>query len=565
MLFRKNDKAPATPSIPTTPVPTTPTLPNNATAPSGPIIPSGSPAPANPAWERSGSTANNPANTNGNGNGSVPSSNGNGNNGASHNDNVPVNTGPAVNGNTSAFAAATRAAQARASQNFNPYDVVLEAVKDDLKNGRRLTPSAYDNPTDDDYAVVTEVARRQVQTYNLGAPSRGLPLLVEGSESEMASEVERIAKRITEDVLGWGPIAPYMEDPVVEEIFINGHDSIYVQRAGQFPQKVDSAFRSEYALRMFINNKLDYGSGGRGVTVRTPWRDHRLRDGSRVHVIMDPLVSNLGFGGIAITIRRFRSVARSLDDMVKLGSVTAQAAKFLRAAVKSQLNIAVSGGTGTGKTTFLTVLTSEIDVKDRVITVEDTPELHLHHLPNWVALVTREQSEGLDAVTMADNVRHCLRMRPKRIMLGEARGPEMIAILEAMNTGHDGCMFTVHADDAYRTLQRVETLYLKGGMGNVPLLAIRREIAQALNLIVNIGVFRLPDGREIRRVKEINYVTGSVEGESITHEPIFQWTYERGKEEWTGRLAFTGACPSKLARRLEDRVRDFNWQRDLDE
>ena len=462
------------------------------------------------------------------------------------------------------FVAATRAAQTSASQESSPYDIVLEAVKDDLKTGHRLTAAAYDNPTDEDYAVVMEVARRQIQTFNINAPSRGLPLLVEGSESELAAEIERIAKRVTEDVLGWGPIAPYMEDPMVEEIYINGHDTIYVQKAGQVAIKVNSGFRSEYALRMFINNKLDYGSGGRGVTVKTPWRDHRLRDGSRVHVIMDPLVSNLGFGGIAITIRRFRSVARTMDDMVKLGSLTPAAASFLRAAVRARLNLCISGGTGTGKTTFLQVLTSEIDLQDRVVTVEDTPELQLRHLPNWVALIVREKAEGVEAVTMADNVRHCMRMRPKRILLGEARGPEMISILEAMNTGHEGCMFTVHADDAYRTLQRVETLYLKGGMGNVPLLAIRREIAQALQIIINLGMFRLSDGREVRRVKEINYVTGGVEGELITHEPIFSWAYQPGHEEASGRLEYTGACPSTLLRRMEERVRDFNWRRDVD-
>jgi pilus assembly protein CpaF len=179
--------------------------------------------------------------------------------------------------------------------------------------------------------------------------------------------------------------------------------------------------------------------------------------------------------------------------------------------------------------------------------------------------VTREKAEGVEPVTMADNVRHCLRMRPKRIILGEARGPEMIAILEAMNTGHDGCMFTVHADDAYRTLQRIETLYMKGGMGNVPLMAIRREIAQALQLIINIGVFRLPDGREVRRTREINLVTGGVEGDMITHEPIFQWAYQRGREEWSGRLQYTQACPQALVRRLEDRVAGFNWQRDIED
>jgi pilus assembly protein CpaF len=463
-----------------------------------------------------------------------------------------------------AFSSAVQSSQATANKDHDPYDTVLELVKDELKTGRRISPAAYENPTDEDYNIVAEVARRQIQAYNVAAPSKGLQLLVEGSEGEMASEIERIARRMSDDVLGWGPIAPYMADSMVEEIFINGHREIYIQRAGEGIQKVNSSFRSEYALRLFINNKLDYGSGGRGVTVRTPYRDHRLRDGSRVHVIMDPLVSNLGYGGIAITIRRFRSVARNMHDLVSLGSLTPQAANFLRACVKAQLNICISGGTGTGKTTFLTALTSEIDPAERVVTVEDTPELHLPHLPNWVALVTRERGEQVEAVTMADNVRHCLRMRPKRILLGEARGAEMIAILEAMNTGHDGCMFTVHADDAYRTLQRMETLYLKGGLGNVPMLAIRREVAQAVQLIVNIGIYHQPDGREVRRVKEINFVTGGVEGDLITHEPIFQWVHERGREASSGQLEFMNAYPAPLIRRLEQRLRGFSWERDIE-
>ena len=474
-----------------------------------------------------------------------------------------ASTNPSGNGQT-AFAMASKASAVNPDKETSPYDAILEAVKDELKTARRLSPAAYDNPTDEDYSIVMEVARRQVLAYNANAPTRGLPLLLEGDESEMSVMTERIAKRMTDDVLGWGPIAPFMSDQMIEEIFINGSDSIFVQRAGSGIEKVPSTFRSAYALRLFINNKLDYGSGGRGVTVRTPFRDHRLRDGSRVHVIMDPLVSNLGLGGIAITIRRFRSVARSLEDLVTLESITPQARNFLRAAVRAQMNICVSGGTGTGKTTFLTALTAEIDPIERVVTVEDTPELQLGHLPNWVALITREKTESGEPVTMADNVRHCLRMRPKRILLGEARGPEMIAILEAMNTGHDGCMFTVHADDAYRSLQRMETLYLKGGMGNVPMMAIRREIAQGIQLIVNIGTFRMPDGREVRRVKEIDFVNGNVEGELITHEPVFQWVHERGKEDYTGHLEFTNAYPQQLIRRLEQRVRGFNWQKDIE-
>ncbi len=464
----------------------------------------------------------------------------------------------------SEFSKAYRASRVEVNTEKSPYETVLDSVKEELKYGQGLASTAYDNPTEDDYRLVKEIAKQAVQAYNHSAPSNGVDLLIDAPEEEMATELEKLAKRIADDVLGWGPIAPYMSDGQVEEIFINGQGLIFVQRAGETKQPTSSIFRSPQQLRNFINNKLDIGGGARTVTQRVPYRDQRLSDGSRIHVIMDPLVANLGTGGMAVTIRRFRSVARKLDDLLKLGSLTVPAANLLKAVVQAQFNLCVSGGTGTGKTTFLTAMTAEIDPGERVITVEDTPELQLPHLPDWVQLITRERAEGAEAVIMADLVRHCLRMRPKRILLGEARGPEMVAILEAMNTGHDGCMFTVHADDAFKTLQRVETLYLKSNMGNVPLFAIRREIASALNIIINIGVFRKPDGTDLRRVKEINYVAGNVEKDSpITSEPIFHWAIPPNGEDWQGRLEFTGAYPELLVKRLETRARWFNWERDI--
>lgn len=462
------------------------------------------------------------------------------------------------------FAKAYRASRVEINVDKSPYETVLDNVKEELKYGQALAPGAYESPSDDDYRLVKEIAKSAIQAYNNSAPSNGVDLLVDAPEEEMASELEKLAKRIADDVLGWGPIAPYMADPMIEEIFINGEGTIFVQRAGETKQPTQARFRTPQQLRNFINNKLDIGSGSRTVTARLPYRDHRLSDGSRIHVIMDPLVANLGIGGMAVTIRRFRSVARSLDDLLRLQTITSATRNFLAAAVQAQLNICISGGTGTGKTTFLTALTSEIDPGERVVTVEDTPELQLQHLPDWVQLITREKSEGSDAVVMADLVRHCLRMRPKRVLLGEARGAEMVSILEAMNTGHDGCMFTVHADDAFKTLQRIETLYLKSNMSNVPLFAIRREIASAVQIVINIGVFRQPDGTDIRRVKEINYVSGNIEKESpITTEPIFQWKREPGEEEYTGQLEFTGAYPEQLVKRLETRARWFDWERDI--
>ncbi len=462
---------------------------------------------------------------------------------------------------TPAFTEAMSQARARLpGAAESPYQAILEDVKRQLAGSGRLNVAAYDQPTDDDFNLVRDLARGAIRAHDGKAASAGRQPLMQANNGDFAAELDHLSRRMADDILGWGPISALMKDELVEEIFINGHDQIYCQRVGEPPQRVSAGFLSPNHLRVFINRKLDYGEGGRGVTVKTPWRDHRLADGSRVHVVMSPLVTNLGEGAIAVTIRRFRSVARTVDDLLRLSTITPELAVVLRAAMRAQVNIAISGGTGTGKTTFLTALASEIDPRDRVVTVEDTPELKLDHLPNWVALVTREAGEDTREVSMADNVRHCLRMRPRRILLGEARGPEVMAILQAMNTGHDGTLFTVHADDAYRTLQRIEDLYLMGGMGNVPLLAIRRTIAHAVNLIINIGVFHDGAGRMVRRVREVAYVTGAVEGDMIAFEPLFAWQTEPGRELWTGRLAFSGAHPTGLIARLESRAPGFNWR-----
>lgn len=465
------------------------------------------------------------------------------------------------------IASADAAARYQTLDGQNAYELVLAKVKEELQLTRVLSPDAYANPQPEHYTTVQDVACRAIEAYNGGAATRGHPVLNESLDGEGANEapagVERVAKRMVDDVLGWGLLQPYMTDSRVEEIYVNGSGSVFVQRAGCKPERVNAVFRSPQALLTFINNKLDVGAAARTVTLKTPYRDYRLRDGSRIHVIMDPLVSNLGQTGMAVTIRRFRSVARDINDLVRLRTINAQVANLLRACVAAKLNICISGGTGSGKTTFLSALTSAIDGDDRTVTVEDTAELQLGHLPNWVQLVTRERGEGVDAVTMEQLVRHCLRMRPRRILLGEARGAEMVAILEAMNTGHDGCMFTVHADDAFKTLQRIETLYLKAGLGNVPLLAIRREIASAVQLIVNIGMFMLPDGSEVRRVREVSVVTGVVEGDTVQQEKLFRWETPRGQPPHAGKLSATGARPSALVQRLESHAPWFNWDRDV--
>jgi pilus assembly protein CpaF len=280
-----------------------------------------------------------------------------------------------------------------------------------------------------------------------------------------------------------------------------------------------------------------------------------LPDGSRFHGIRPPLVANRQ--NLVVTIRRFRPVARTLAEMVDLGTMPGPVAAFLEAAVRARCNIVVSGGTATGKSTCLNACGSVLDADERIITIEDTPELQIP-VSNWVQLVTREASEGVQAVQMHDLVRHALRMKPDRIWLGEARGPEMAAILTAANTGHEGVMFTVHADDVHATLTRIETLVLMAeGAANLPLWAVRVNIAAALHLIVHLTRRRLADGSEVRKVTGIGEVSNQLQGEQIVVEPLWEWN------EGAGRLAWSQFYPSgPLNERLVSRA-GFEFQKEI--
>jgi pilus assembly protein CpaF len=364
-----------------------------------------------------------------------------------------------------------------------------------------------------------------------------------------------VAGMIVDDMVGWGPLAAYMADDQVEEIFINGPQEIYVVYAGQPKQRVTSRFRSADHLWDFFFDKLDRAGGSRTISAKIPWLDGRLPDGSRFHGIRPPLVANRQ--NLVVTIRRFRPVARTLLEMVDLGTIPGPAAAFLEAAVRSRCNIALSGGTATGKSTMLNACGSLLDDDERVITIEDTPELQIP-VANWVQLVTREASEGVQAVEMHDLVRHALRMKPDRIWLGEARGPEMSAILTAANTGHEGVMFTVHADDVHATLTRIETLVLMAeGASNLPLWAVRVNIATALDLIVHLTRRRLDDGSEVRKVTGIGEVSRQLQGEQIVVEPLWEW------DEEAGELAWSQFFPSgSLNQRLVSRT-GFEFQKEI--
>jgi len=417
----------------------------------------------------------------------------------------------------------------------DPYTYVLETVRERIRAGGLLSAAQLDHPGEEEEELVGGLALEVARQYASTAASRNLPRLGE--------EPEAVARRVVDDVLGWGPLAQLMADETVEEIFINGPGEIYVVRAGRPKERVSARFADAGDLRRFFNRKLDRAGGHRGLTTKTPWADGRLEDGSRFHGIMPPLVANRA--NLVVTIRRFRPVARTLSEMVALGTMPEEAGRFIEAAVRARLNIVVSGGTASGKTTFLNACGSALEPDERVVTIEDTPELQVP-VENWVQLVTREASEGVEAVTMADLVRHALRMKPDRIWLGEARGPEMAAILTAANTGHEGVMFTVHADDVWATLTRIETLVQEGKPG-LPLRAIRLNVATALHLVVHLSRLRLPDGSETRRVTGVGEVRSRLEGEEIVVEPLWEWEDET--------LGWTGNFPSEpLRNRLQQRA-----------
>lgn len=423
----------------------------------------------------------------------------------------------------------------RAQEVGDPYAYILERVREQIRVGGLLTAAQLDHPGEEEEEQVRQLALEVTRGYATSCASQGLPRLVD--------EPEVVARRVVDDVLGWGPLAELMADETVEEIFINGPEEIWVVRAGRPKERTRLRFADAGELQRFFNRKLDRAGGHRGLSTRTPWADGRLEDGSRFHGIMPPLVANRD--NLVVTVRRFRPVAQTLEEMVRLGSVPEEAARFIAAAVRARLNICVSGGTASGKTTFLNACGSALEADERVITIEDTPELRVP-VANWVQLVTREASEGVEAVTMADLVRHALRMKPDRIWLGEARGPEMATILTAANTGHEGVMFTVHADDVWATLTRIETLVQEGKPG-LPLRAIRLSVATALHLVVHLSRIRLADGSETRRVTGVGEVRDRLEGEEIVVEPLWEW--EDGRLQWTQNF------PSELLRsRLAQRA-----------
>ncbi|WP_237739601.1 CpaF family protein [Arthrobacter sp. TB 26] len=356
-----------------------------------------------------------------------------------------------------------------------------------------------------------------------------------------AGERQRLTKEIIDDVLGHGPLERFLEDPTVTEIMVNRADQIYVERNGQL-FRTDAKFSGEDALRRVIERIVS--RVGRRIDESSPLVDARLADGSRVNAIIPPLAVN----GASLTIRKFGREALTVEKLIQFGSLSPDMAELLEACVLARMNIIVSGGTGTGKTTMLNVLSSFIPATDRIVTIEDAVELQLQQ-DHVVRLESRPANiEGQGEVSIRELVRNSLRMRPDRIVVGEVRGGESLDMLQAMNTGHDGSISTVHANSPRDAVARLETLVLMAGL-DLPLRAIREQIASAVNLIVHIS--RLRDGT--RRVTHITEVQG-MEGDIVTLQDAFVFDYSAGLDahgRFLGKPVPTGVRPRFTDRFIE--------------
>lgn len=320
--------------------------------------------------------------------------------------------------------------------------------------------------------------------------------------------VDSIRSSAIDDLLGFGLLQEFLDDPTVTEVMVNGPDLVFVESNGTI-RKTTRTFESDEQLRRVIDRMVR--TSGRRVDQSSPMVDARLPDGSRLNVILPPLAVD----GASVTIRKFTSSWLTTADLVTQGSLSAEAADFLEKAVQAKLNILVSGGTGTGKTTILNILSSFIGRAERVVTIEDAVELSLH-LPNLVRLESRPaNSEGAGEVDIRDLVRNSLRMRPDRIVVGEVRGSETIDMLQAMNTGHEGSLSTVHANSPRDALRRLETMVLLGGV-ELPLRAIREQVASSIDLIVHL--MRDTVGR--RFISTVTEVVG-MEGEVVSTADLF--------------------------------------------
>jgi len=348
---------------------------------------------------------------------------------------------------------------------------------------------------------------------------------------------ERLTKEIADDILGYGPLERLLSDDSISEIMVNGPGDIWIERQGRL-YETTVRFNDDSHLRRIINKMV--AQVGRRVDESSPMVDARLPDGSRVNVIIPPL----SLSGPLVTIRKFSKTRLTLDDMVTMGTLSADAVEFLRLCIKAELNILISGGTGTGKTTLLNALSAAIPESDRIVTIEDAAELQLHQ-EHVLRLESRSKNiEGEGEIPIRALLRNSLRMRPDRIIVGEVRGAEALDMLQAMNTGHDGSMSTAHANSPRDALHRLETMVLMTGY-DLPVRAIRQQVSAALDLLVHLD--RYEDGS--RRVSLISEVQ-RMESDVITLQDLFEFKLESIAPDRTitGGIRPTGLRPMFLSK-----------------
>ncbi|MBI4673626.1 MAG: CpaF family protein [Chloroflexi bacterium] len=351
-------------------------------------------------------------------------------------------------------------------------------------------------------------------------------------------ERQRLLEQLTAEIMGFGPLEPLLRDTSIDEIMVNGPNMIYIERHGKI-ERVPARFDSEMHVYRIIDRIV--APLGRRVDEGQPYVDARLPDGSRVNVIIPPLALN----GPTVTIRKFAKIPLTSEDLIQKGAYTREFDEFVKACVKARLNIVVSGGTGTGKTTLLNIFSSYIPTDERIITIEDAAELQLRQ-EHVITLESRPKNiEGKGEITRGDLVINALRMRPDRILVGECRSAEALDMLQAMNTGHEGSMTTVHANSPRDGLHRLETMVLMAGY-DLPLKAIREQISSALDLVVQLE--RMRDGS--RKIVNVSEVQG-MEGDVIITQEIFRWEPAGMKDgKVLGHLKPTGIRP-KFIEKIE--------------
>ncbi len=409
-------------------------------------------------------------------------------------------------------------------------DPVLDELRQKIHHHliEELGPILYDKRLSED-----DLRRRVQEQLQAALAQERAPL--------SAADKSQLIQDVSDDILGYGPIDRLLKDESITEVMVNGPESVFVEQDGRIT-KSEATFVDETHLRRIIDKIV--GQIGRRIDEATPMVDARLPDGSRVNAVIPPL----SIGGPFLTIRKFSTDPFQVDDLIRFGTLNAASARFLQACIVGRLNVIVSGGTGTGKTTTLNVLSSFIPTDERIVTIEDAKELQLHQ-EHVLSMETRPPNiEGKGSITIRDLVRNSLRMRPDRVVVGECRGGEALDMLQAMNTGHDGSITTVHSNSPRDTLARIETMTLMAGY-DLPVRAIREQMASAIDVVVHL--MRLRDGT--RRVTHVTEVQG-MEGDVITLQDIFLFDYGMGVDEhgrFRGHLKATGVRP-KFAEKLAD-------------